>query len=292
MNTVRAWNMGLFFSIALVLTSMVFSTSALGKEGLEEISDEFAVISARAQSEGSNVEFIIIDPKGRRLGFDPRTNEYSVELVGAYDRPWFWNSETDKAELVSDPDVTEKSGKAERPESYTTFAEFSLVPGEYTVEVVGMGLTQFSLGILMSRGNAEESVTFHTGGLIDREMGIKYRFTYNADAKNPVGNFEKIVTTSGLKQELALFQKNGWISRKDVAKSLMEMIAAAENSMSKGNNLEAREQLQAFIEEIRASGRKAVAEDKSRTLIDDARYLADSLCGPPVVLMASSQHCR
>jgi len=292
MKAAKAWRMKVFLSLALAAAAYAFPASVESESRFPGISDEFAVIAANATGGGVNVEFIVTDPEGRRLGFDPRTRDYHAELTGGYDRPWFWNPYEGKAELVRDPAPGRGGRGGKRPDSYTTFAEFGLVEGEYTVEVVGMGPTEYSVRVLLSPGDPGESMKFRARGVIDKDKSVVYRFTYRADPEGPAGAFEKLISTEGLKQEVVLFHENRWIRRRGVAKRLLAKVEAAEDALSMGNGSAARDYLGDFMDEVRGLSRKQIAKEKSAILVDDARYLADRLCGGPAVLVASSRTCE
>lgn len=250
--------------------------------------ERFAVITASATRGDSNVEFIITGPDGRKLGFDPRTNDFREDMKGAYLRPWFWNADEGRAKLVPDP--TDRGRRARRgPDTYTTFARMvDLEPGEYTVEVVGMGLTRYSIGILVSDADPDRSGRFHSAGVIDRGMSVRYRFSYSADGIGALEEAEKIVTTTSLAQEIIAFHRYDWIKGKGTARELLDRVEVAERHISSGNDPAAQAELAGFIDAVNGLSGRKMDSDGTGLLADDARKIAEGLCRTPRMILASS----
>jgi len=270
------------FLLVLIIagvSSWAFSPDAEARWRLSEMGDEFAVVAARAEGGGGSVEFMVTDPRGRKIGFDPDTGEYRVEFPGGYERPLVRSAETGEAELVSDP----WPGAGGSEKIYTTFAELSLVPGEYTVEVKGTGLTGYDFGVLLS--GAEEGRKFHSAGVIDEDTVVEYRFTY---APGPGGGeFRKVVTPEGLRRQVELFREKGWLSPVE-AKRLAAVLDDAEGAIGWSGGLGARERLAAFVDEAGSTLDGARAE----VLIDDARRIAENLCLTRPVMVTSVRLCE
>lgn len=161
------------------------------------------------------------------------------------------------------------------PDTYTTLAEFNLVPGEYSVGVVGLGLTQFSISILLRRGDESKKSRFE--GIIDKGQTVSFRFTYSSDPSQPVGSIEKVVTPATLIRYVRLYYKNNWIHEEGVMNSLIKKVEAAEAAITRGNKKSARGQLEAFMNEVNAQNRWNIIPFAAEPLLKEAQYLIDSL---------------
>lgn len=275
----RSYLRFLLILIIAGISSWAFMPEAEARWRLSEIGSDFAVIAARAEGGGGNVEFMVTDPEGRRIGFDPDTGEYRMEFPGGYERPLVRSAETGEAELVSDP----WPGSGGEEAIYTTFAELSLVPGEYTVKVKGTGLTEYDFGVLMS--GAGEGRKFHSAGVIDENTAVEYRFTY-APGRG-AAEFRKVVTPEGLRRQVELFREKGWLSPAE-ATHLASVLDDAEGAIGWSGGLAARERLAAFVDEAGST----LDGERAEVLIDDARRIAENLCLTKPVMVASVRLCE
>ncbi len=227
-----------------------------------EIGNENAQIDFYAEEEG--VYYVITDPQGRRVGYDVVTKQYLEEFSAEF--------------FISLAEGDKISGRDEISEKFHGDAMFNLMPGAYTIEVIGVGLTDFDISIGISRRIQSEGITaFDFTGIIDKDLTSKFQFIYNSDPSKPAGIATRIATPSNLKQDIALSRKIGWIDNDGIMNSLLKKAKAIEASISKGNKTSAKNQLNAFINEVNAQKGKHISDKAAKILLEDAQYILENL---------------
>ena len=223
------------FAAALFLFFNLISDISLALE----VSKESAQLDF--YSEDAGVYYLITDPQGRRVGYDSVTKQYVEEFPASFG-----------FSLKVRDEISEK---------FHGDAIFNLIPGSYTIEVIGVGLTSFDVNIGISRGIMSEGIKgFDFDGVIDKGLISKFQFTYNSDPANPAGTAKRFITTSSLKQDITLSRKIGWIDNDGIMNSLLKKVEAIEASIAKGNKTAAKNQLNAFINEVRAQSCESESE--------------------------------
>ncbi|MBI4822795.1 MAG: hypothetical protein HY805_00980 [Nitrospirae bacterium] len=105
-------------------------------------------------SDEAGVYYTIKDPQGRRIGYDLVTKQYVEEFPASFG-----------FSLKVRDEISEK---------YCGEAMFNLIPGTYTIEVIGVGLTTFDVSIAISRRIPGEGFTdFNFEGIIDKDLTSK-----------------------------------------------------------------------------------------------------------------------
>lgn len=232
----------------------------------------------------SGLYYIITDPQGRRAGYNLQTKEYLEEF------PSYIYISLDSISGENDLYVGE--------------ASFNLIPGVYTIEVMGTGLTEYSVSIGIVRSLTKQNVAgsgnktltltpeqiaaikssstqMSFAGVVDKDLTAKYQFTYSSDPTQPIATAEKILEPAGLKQDIELCRKLGWITSDGVARSLIKKAEAIDAAMSRGNTQAAVNQINALTNEIEAQRGKHILEESwgnaVKLLLDDAQLLLNKL---------------
>jgi len=198
--------------------------------------------------------YVITDPNGQRLGYNPVTKQMYEEFEGGY-------------------------GTTGIDEDVSAEAFFRLIDGGYIIEVIGNGvdLMAFDIGVSILRdvggeGFADSSFI----GITDKGMTSKFRMTYNSDPNEPAGGLVRLATPPSLKQDITLSRKIGWITNDGIMKSLLKKAEAAEESIERGNTRAAENELNALINEVEAQRGKHITDDAAKMLIEDAQYIIDN----------------
>lgn len=252
---------------AAILTSQQAYTAV--PPGMVQITSEHLHIYTKAPK--TDVPFIVTNPQGKRVGFDPRTNLPVAEFPAMYE-PGLYKSNVS--------------------EEYQTEAFINLVPGEYTIEVIGKS---DDIGKLYGEVNSnKKSVDFEYEVSARPGKVTVYKVIYiGPDAVEP-GKVIKYATTEILKEDV--FSKRYVIRQEGVYKSLLMKAEAIEASVARGNKTAAANQLDAFINEVKAQtdehfeeeGKfgvqilkepifKSININTSKNLIEDAQYIKDHL---------------
>lgn len=248
--------------LQIAATLFLFFNSMSGVCLALEVAKESAQIEFDGDDEG--VYAIITDPQGRRVGYDIATKQYIEEFPASFG--------------FSFKDIDGVSGRDEISDKFNGGGMLNLIPGTYTIEVIGVGLTVFEVGIGISRGIISEGFTrFDFEGVIDKDLTSKFQFTYTSDPSKPAGTATRITTYSSLKQDITLSRKIGWINNDGIMNSLLKKVEAIEASMAKGKNDTAKNQLNALINEINAQKGKQIDEKAVKMLLEDAQYIIDQL---------------
>ncbi|HAG51695.1 MAG: hypothetical protein A2X87_01775 [Deltaproteobacteria bacterium GWC2_42_51] len=199
------------------------------------------------------VYYIVTDPQGHVLGYDPRTKQHYNEFDGGYG-----------SEGIGDIN--------------TVVAGFIPVDGTYTIEVIGDGLMVFSIEMGIFRGNYTEGLSkLKVSGLTDTGLTSKFQMTYNSDPSKPAGSVIRVATPSSLKQDIALSRKIGWIDSDGIMMSLYKKAEAIEKSLERGSTGTAKNQLDALINEVNAQKGKHIKDEVIKILLEDTQYISEHL---------------
>lgn len=206
-----------------------------------------------------NVDLLIIDGKGRKLGEDPETKIYYEQIP---------RSSIGAAGIDI---VTEEGGESDESQSNPTEANVNdVVEGTYKIIIAGKSLEFFSIQFRTEYNN--KGNTFETGGIIDSSQTIIFNFTFKTSPEI-VFSAKKIVTPSSLQQDIGVAVKMNLITNRGIANSLQQKIDNAGKQKEKGQTKAAINLLEAFINEIKVQLGKSVTKDASDLLIIDAEQL-------------------
>ena len=247
------------------------------------IGDEnvWIVITATGNGGKFSVPVIITDPKGRRMGYDPRTDKWIIEFDAGYDRTGEtledWTRETEQR-YKTDPEYRALYDKGT---DLKFDIAFNLIPGDYTIEAIGEGLTKYNFFVLIThriKGQPEKLADLNFDGVIDKGLTSKFKFTYNSapDAKKP-GVGVRIATSSNLKQDITLSRKIGWIDNDGIMNSLLKKVEAIEASIAKGDKETEKNQLNALINEVNAQKDKHISSKAVKIILEDVDYILNQI---------------
>lgn len=204
------------------------------------------------------VHYIVTSPQGYRLGYDTLTRKYYNEFPdekGSYGDSGIDDIASIEAHLMEPAD------------------------GNYTIEIVGSKQpVAFSLDVGILRNIKGESFTnFVFEGVIDKGLTSKFQLIYTSDPSKPAGTLTRVATPSSLKQDITLSRKIGWIDNDGIMNSLLKKVEAIEASIAKGNKTSAKNQLNAFINEVNAQKGKHISDKAIKILLEDAQCILTNL---------------
>lgn len=263
-------------SFLVILSGVFCAIGQLCNAGAEmiEIGKESMWVIGSAQN-GVDIEFTITDHEGRKIGYDPRTNKWFHEFPGAYEAPFIYDEKTGNNILIAEPSLEDNQVK-----DYQTKAELNVTNGDYIVEVIGKGLTEYDLTVILRRekeGSTYRQTKKHFAGVTDKDFTSKFKMTYcNDPAKDP-GDGVRIAVIGSLKQDIALSRKIGWIDNDGIMNSLVKQADAVEASIGKGNMETAKNQMNALINEVNAQKGKHISDKAIKVLVEDIQYIMDGL---------------
>lgn len=260
--------------ILLVLFSSLISADCFALE----VGNESAQINVNGWDAG--LYYIVTDPQGRRAGYDFETKKYVEEFP---------------ASLGISLDI-----RADWNDLFVGEGMMNLIPGTYTIEVLGVALTKYSVNISISRRLPDGgptgidlktlnvtpeqiaaikamSTAFNYEGVIDKGRTSKYQFTYTSDPTKPAAVATRIVEPGNLKQDIELLRKlkdlwtadNGEIIRD--ASGEMRIDSQIDNDGIMNSLLKKAEAIEASI----ARGNRKAAENQLNAFINEVEAQKD-----------------
>ena len=256
----------------VLLIIILFSVTLFPEQAFSDlmtIGDEHLHIYTRGKDK--DVPFVVTDPQGRRLGFDPRLNKGIAEFQGAYDPSFDLRNE------VSD--------------EYQTESYINLMQGEYTIELINQVNEEFSFfGVIVS---FEKRVDFEFRGWASAGHASVFKFVYNGPNAADIGKIVRFATPASLKEDIIM---NSVPLGDGLMKSLLSKVEAIEASIARGNKTAAANQIDAFINEVQALSdvyfeeirdgkiiilrdpiHKKISRNNSKLFIEGAQYIKDHL---------------
>ncbi len=231
----------------VVLIVMVFSlTTNRSFASNEDLSRLTIMVDAE-------VETLLIDPQGNQKGFDPSTNSYVSQIPNA--GRWV-------DEIPGIPPV--RMTGVERP-----------ITGTYILKIIGLDQRTYGGGILTrdSSGTAHE-LSFI--GLTSTGLISTYTITYDP-TPGVKPTVVRVATIQSTRQDVTLSYNVGWITNAGIVKSLLAKLDAAESSINRGQKKTAANQLNAFINEVKAQTTFHIKPECAKMLIEDAEYILGHL---------------
>src|SRR3990172_1060535 len=205
----------------------------------------------------ADVSCVIADTEGKRIGYDLRTEAEYREIEGTWGLSGSYCHDCEYREGVE--------------------AIFNLIDGEYTVEFIGEGLTEYFVDAGISSRTRNDWKTTRVHGVIDEGKSSVVKFTFSSEPDKPLAGLFRTSTPQSLKQDITLSRKIGWIDNDGIMKSLLKKAEAAEESIERGNTRAAENELKALINEVEAQTEKHISKEASTILIEDAQYIIDNL---------------
>lgn len=210
-----------------------------------------------------NVEMLIIDPQGRKLGYDPylnkRFNEIPFSGIGAATI----DTHTEDGP-EDDPNMPDLDASISRPTN-----------GNYQILLTGTRLAV--CGINPFAEHEKGPVTNTTAWcLIDSNDVVTFHFRYNY--KNKDSTFvQKVVDLDQLRQDLVLSRRIGWITDEELYDQLQEAVDELEEELEEEQDPEeVLEALNEFSEILQAPS-ESIQPDAVELLMEDTRILKANL---------------
>ena len=209
---------------------------------------------------GGKVEMLVIDPLGRKSGYDLIADREYDEIPGA-------NVGASGLGTITD------EGPEEDPAQPGVMAFINNpLDGNYQVVLYGFRLSKGYINIRAE--HTEGPITnVVAGGIVDSASSVSFSFHYDYENReNTV--LEKVVENTTLRQDLDLCYKIGYITNKGIYNSLSKKVENAEKQADKGKYNTAINHLNAFINEVNAQRGKHIDEYAAdKILIYDAEAL-------------------
>ncbi|MBI3587146.1 MAG: hypothetical protein HY088_08460 [Ignavibacteriales bacterium] len=211
-----------------------------------------------------NVRLLIVDPTGKRLGYDPHTNSYYTEIPNA-------DIGAAGIDIVTGDGGEEDSSQANPIEAMIDRPE----NGEYNIFVLGTETKFFYINV-RARHITKPITNTGGGGIIDSASIIAFRLNYDFNDRSKT-TLKKEVSPITLRQDIAASYKLNLLGGQKFFKELNKNLDKVEKELSKKDSVEAREKLVEFwkeIEEVRKEmveeGEKDKDEKKEKFITEDA----------------------
>ncbi|MBI3587147.1 MAG: hypothetical protein HY088_08465 [Ignavibacteriales bacterium] len=226
-----------------------------------------------------DIRLLIIDPQGKRLGFDSASNRYYKEIQDA-------SIGAAGVDIVTNEGGKEDSSQSNPIEAMINDAK----DGQYQIIVFGAKLQFFSIDV-RARHIIKPITNISDGGIVDSGMVFKFRFTYDFNDRGK-SILKKEVYVSTLRQDLTASYKLNLLGGQKLFKELNKDLDKVEKELTKKDSAEAREKLEEFwkeIEEVRKETveegekdkdkkkEKFITEDAYKILKEDAQILLATL---------------
>lgn len=243
-------DMTMRIAILVFLVNACWIGNSIAGSGIQI--NSYALEGSGASISEGVVYYIITDPQGRRLGYDPRTKERHREFEGGY-------------------------GTTGIDDIYSVeVGAITLIDGIYTIELIGDNLMAFSLEISILREAATGFTDSSSKGVVDKGLTSKFQFTYTSDP-SVLLTFMRVATPGSLKQDITLSRKIGWIDNDGIMTSLLKKAEAIEDSIQKDRKKTTENLIKAFINEVNAQSEKHVFKEAVKMFIEDAEYIMNNL---------------
>lgn len=207
--------------------------------------------------EGSgNVEIIVTDPEGRKVGYDPIRDTRFNDIPNAQ----FGGS--GGADTHLDDGTTE-----EDPEQPTWGLDIDEpIEGQYTVTLIGLKSDRQGVSIAAKHATGPITNTVQAG-LVDSLGSLTLLFNYKY-AHRDSSSIEKVVEPGSLLKDIDLSYSMGYFANQGIYNSLKKKAENAIKKYDKGQANAAINQLEAFINAVEAQRGKHIkvwAADKLLT---------------------------
>ncbi|MEW6410153.1 MAG: hypothetical protein AB1488_08620 [Nitrospirota bacterium] len=210
-----------------------------------------------------HVHFIVTDPQGRRTGYNP-----------------ILDKGFDEDPEASYSDISHGDDETGRPPEETS-VEFGTNPGYaldgiYKIQVIGMKLGTYSLSVSLEQRDPHSRELISLEGVSDYGSTSSFEITFNNTPGQPLGVI-RTATINSTKIDVETSYRVGWITNKGIMQSLLAKLDAAEQSIARGQKKTAANQLNAFINEVKAQSTVHIKPECSEMLIEDAEYILGHL---------------
>lgn len=199
-----------------------------------------------------HVQYIVHDPTGKREGKDPRTGAEFSEINGSYG---VFSLDSEDPEIDPPPSVIE-------------FAAYPVL-GEYSITIIGIGPTEYSLTVTTAWSLRSSQVS-RFEGVIDSLQSIEYVIHYASEKETSW--FGKVVRTGTLRQDLDNCYKLKLLEGKPLYTDLRHRVDKYESFLSKSDTVNAKSELEKLgkkLEEVWEKS-KGPSRDPNHVLKDAA----------------------
>lgn len=182
-------------------------------------------------SVNGGIEFVIVDPLGRREGIDPMANQRYREINNSYGE-FSVDSE--------DPDI-------DPPEPANEFETHDPVDGLYRLTMYGTKAARYRLFVISRSQDKGEGLD--TYGLIDSNQVRVLEFNYSGDSTKPFV-VRKLITATNLREDLGNCLRLKLLGR-SLYKELLERVEHIEKRLDRKDSSKAFEELEKLAMELK-----------------------------------------
>jgi len=226
----------------------------------------FFLLEAKAQFRyltlyaNGDIRLLIVDPQGRRLGYDPKSNTYFEEIprgnIGA----------------AGIDIVTEEGGEAD-PSQVNPIEAMIPQPldGNYVITVLGSSLQFYDINVRARHVNTPIT-NIATGGIIDSGLTRTFRFVYDFNGQTQ-SKIEPIIQGSNLIEDVETSYKMGLLKNHGVYSSFKHKAENAAHQHEQGQNKAGVNILEALVNELKSLDEKNIDPEATALLLEDAQTL-------------------
>ncbi|HLA68386.1 MAG TPA: hypothetical protein VJN65_01690 [Bacteroidota bacterium] len=190
------------------------------------------VLNEVSVSVNGGIEFVLVDPLGRREGIDPITNQRYREINNSYGE-FSVDSE--------DPDV-------DPPEPINEFMTHEPSDGLYRLTLYGTKVARYRLFITVFSQDKGQGID--TYGLIDSNQVRVLEFNYSSDSTMPFV-VKKLVTATGLREDLSNCFKLGFLGGRPLYRELSQKVNRIDKRFEKKDSSGAHKELERLAKELK-----------------------------------------
>jgi len=235
----------------------------------EQLAAQFRSIMIYANGD---VKMLVVDPSGRRLGYDFRERKYYEEIPGG-------NIGAAGIDIV-----TKQGGEKDSSQANPIDALIPEPPdGDYQVILYGKHLGFYDLNVIALHPT-KPITNISDGGLIALAETATFRFMYDFNDQSRTV-ISRLVETSTLRQDLDNSYKLKLLGDKGFHKELSNILDSYEKHLSRRDTLKAVKELEKFQNKIakeykegtKSHDKRFVTADALQILSYDVQYLIDRL---------------
>ena len=212
------------------------------------------------------IETLVIDPMGRKTGYDPAT----ASLV--YEIPNSIYEQDASIGIDSEEDVP----ASEQPPAYSDLDATQAMSGEYKIQLLGKDAGEYELSVRGMTAAAELSLEQKYFGVTEKGRITEFRLNFN---KTPgsASTVTKTVTFQSLRDDLRLARQLGYIDNDGILNSLNKKLENAEKQYNENQKGAANNILEALKNELEAQKGKHLFESLGNVLNNDVSELQKNL---------------
>ena len=212
------------------------------------------------------IETLLIDPSGRKKGYNPDTASLIHEIPHAI------YAQDDSIGIDSEEDVP----ASEQPPAYSALEVTQPMSGEYQIQVFGKEVGEYELSVRGHTSDAELRLEQKYFGLTEKGRIAEFRLNFN---KTPgsVSTVTKTVTFQSLRDDLRLARQLGYIDNDGILNSLNKKLENAEKQYNENQKGAANNILEALKNELEAQKGKHLFESLGNVLNNDVSELQKNL---------------